>query len=132
MSADFGDVRDYFESDAVAHVATLMPDGAPHSVPVWVGVEGDRLAVFMIEGSLKDRNLQADPRIAVSVTSPGEPLDMALVRGRVVERLTGEAAMAVIDRIARRYTGEPYDQRSGLVAFLIEPQRSWANDYSEE
>lgn len=25
-----------------AHLATLMPDGSPHSVPVWVGLDGDR------------------------------------------------------------------------------------------
>ena len=29
-----------------AHLATLMADGSPHSVPVWVGREGDRLVVF--------------------------------------------------------------------------------------
>ena len=28
-----------------AHLATLMADGSPHSVPVWVGREGDRLLV---------------------------------------------------------------------------------------
>ena len=28
---------------AAAHVATLMRDGAPHCVPMWIGVEGDRL-----------------------------------------------------------------------------------------
>ena len=25
-------------------VATLMPDGSPHTVPLWIGVEGDRVA----------------------------------------------------------------------------------------
>jgi nitroimidazol reductase NimA-like FMN-containing flavoprotein (pyridoxamine 5'-phosphate oxidase superfamily) len=28
-----------------AHLATLMADGSPQSVPVWVGREGDRLLV---------------------------------------------------------------------------------------
>lgn len=123
-------VRPYFERAAVAHVATLLPDGGPHSVPVWVGVEGDRLAFFMEEDSLKDRNLQRDPRVAFSTTRPDEPLDMATVRGRAVERLTGDAAMEVVDRIARAYTGQQYDIRSGMTVFLIEPDRHWANDYS--
>lgn len=123
-------VRPYFERAAVVHAATLLPDGAPHSVPVWVGVEGDRLAFFMEEDSLKDRNLRRDPRVALSVTRPDEPLDMATVRGRAVERLTGDAAMAVVDRIARAYTGGPYDIRSGMTVFLIEADRHWANDYS--
>ena len=34
-------IPDLFEGPNIAHVATLMPDGAPHSVPMWVGVEGD-------------------------------------------------------------------------------------------
>ncbi|MFS0734579.1 TIGR03618 family F420-dependent PPOX class oxidoreductase [Microbacterium sp. 1P10UB] len=123
-------VRPYFARGALAHIATLLPDGAPHSVPVWVGVEGDRVAVFMVEDSRKDRNLQRDPRVALSTTRPDQPLDMATVRGRVVERITGEPAMEVVDRIARLYTGADYDVRSGMTVFLIEPERSWSQDYS--
>ena len=132
MTSEWADVRRYFDTDAVAHVATLMPDGAPHSVPVWVGLEGDGLAVFMIAGSRKDRNLQADPRVAISVTSPANPLDMAFVRGRAVRRLEGDDAMPIIDRISRAYTGEPYALRTGMAAFLIEPEVSWARDYAED
>lgn len=126
----WNDVRRYFEADAVAHAATLMPDGAPHSVPVWVGVEGDELAIFMIEGSRKDTNLQGDPRIAVSITRPGQALDMAFVRGVVARRIDGDDAMAIIDPISVKYTGEPYAERSGFVAYLIRPVTCWANNYS--
>lgn len=128
--SDWNDVRPYFDRPVVAHIATLLPDGAPHSVPVWVGVEGEELAVFMEEGSRKDRNLQRDPRIALSVTDPEEPLSMAEVRGRVARRLTGEAAQELVDRIALKYTGEPYDIRSGMAAFLIRPERFRARDYT--
>ena len=41
---DWTTVKPYFETDAIAHLATLMMDGSPHSVPLWVGVEGERLA----------------------------------------------------------------------------------------
>jgi PPOX class probable F420-dependent enzyme len=128
--SDFADVRRYFDRGAVAHIATIMPDGAPHSVPIWVGVEGDRLAFFTLEGSRKDRDVQADPRVAISVTNPAEPLDMAFVRGVAVERFAGDDAMPIVDRIARAYTGEDYDVRTGLAAFVVEPRRSWANDYT--
>jgi PPOX class probable F420-dependent enzyme len=130
--SDWQAVRPYFERAAVAHVATLMPDGGPHSVPVWVGVEGDRLAFFSIAGSRKDRNISADPRVAVSVTSPDDPLDMAFVRGTVVERIEGEEALPVIDRISTAYTGEPYPVREGMALFLIAPATAWSRDYSGE
>lgn len=125
-------VRRYFDRAAVVHIATLLPDGSPHSVPVWVGLEGDLLAVFMETDSRKDRNLQADPRVALSTVNPDEPLDMATVRGSVVQRIEGEDAMPIIDRIAERYTGGPYDVRSGLVAYLVRPTRHWANDYTAQ
>jgi PPOX class probable F420-dependent enzyme len=128
--ASFEKVRPYFERAAVVHLATLMPDGSPHSVPVWVGVEGDELAVFMIEGSRKDENLQRDPRAALSVTRPDEPLDMATVRGVVSRRIVGDEAMVIVDRISEAYTGAPYEERSGFAVFLIRPQTSWANDYT--
>lgn len=124
------DVRPHFERAAVAHLATLQPDGSPYSVPVWVGVEGDRLAVFMEEDSKKDAALQRDPRLALSITDPAEPLRMAEVRGRAATRLTGPAAQEIVDRIAVKYTGAPYDVREGMTAFLIEPARMTAHDYS--
>jgi PPOX class probable F420-dependent enzyme len=126
------DVRPYFETTAVAHFATLMPDGSPHSVPVWVGVEGDRLAVFSIAGHRKDRNIRADPRVALSVTRPEHPLASAFVRGRVVARLEGTEALQIVDRIAQLYTGEAYALREGLVAYLIQPETWWSRDYAGE
>ncbi|WP_030457129.1 TIGR03618 family F420-dependent PPOX class oxidoreductase [Herbidospora cretacea] len=132
MTKNWADVRRYFLRGTVAHVATLLPDGAPHSVPVWVGVEGDQIAFFSLEGSQKVKNLEADPRIALSVTGSDNPLDMATVRGRVVRRVDGDAALPIVDRIAERYTGEPYDIREGLVAFLIQPEVCWARDYTAE
>jgi PPOX class probable F420-dependent enzyme len=130
--ASWESTRPYFERAAVAHVATIMPDGAPHSVPVWVGVEGDELAIFMVTDSRKDRNLQGDPRFALSVTRPGQAFDMAFVRGTVSRRIEGDDAMPIIDRVAVKYTGEPYDIRSGLVAFLLRPEVCWSHDYTGE
>ncbi len=53
-----------------AHVATVLPSGAPHSVPVWIALEGDRIAFFTQAGSRKARNLAADPRVAISLVEP--------------------------------------------------------------
>jgi nitroimidazol reductase NimA-like FMN-containing flavoprotein (pyridoxamine 5'-phosphate oxidase superfamily) len=53
-----------------AHLATLMGDGSPQSVPVWVRREGDRLIVCTSEGSLKGRNTRRDPRVALYTKLP--------------------------------------------------------------
>ncbi|WP_125132248.1 TIGR03618 family F420-dependent PPOX class oxidoreductase [Microbacterium sp. 10M-3C3] len=130
MAQSWESVRRSFEAANVAHVATLMPDGSPHSVPVWVGVEGDDLAFFSIARSVKDRNIQADPRVALSIVDPANMLSHAAVRGRVHRRLEGAEAMPIVDRIARKYTGKPYDIRTGIAVFLVDPVRSWSVDYS--
>ena len=57
------DVRSLFGGANYAHLATLLPDGAPHSVPVWVDVEGDRVALLTSENSRKGRNLARDPEV---------------------------------------------------------------------
>jgi PPOX class probable F420-dependent enzyme len=117
------DVRTLFEGPNYAHIATVLPDGGPHSVPVWIGMEGDRIAFFTQEGSRKARNLDRDPRVAFSIADHDNPYRMATVRGRVVERIYGEAALEIMDRMSVRYTGKPFPYRQGM-AFLVEPERS--------
>src|SRR5918993_2899346 len=84
--ADLPDnVRALFERANFVHVASVLPGGAPHSVPVWAGMEGDRIAFFTQPASRKARNLAADPRVALSVVDHDNPYLTAQVRGRVVE-----------------------------------------------
>jgi PPOX class probable F420-dependent enzyme len=119
------DVRALFEGPNYAHIATVLPDGGPHSVPVWVGLEGDRIAFFTQPGTRKARNLAADPRVALSIADHENPYRMATVRGRVVDTVEGDAAFEIIDRLSERYTGQPFPMRSGIV-FLVEPERAFA------
>ena len=53
------------------------------------------------------------------------PYRMAQVRGIVAERLAGDAAWEVIDRISHKYTGQPYPRGEDRVVFLVEPERAW-------
>jgi PPOX class probable F420-dependent enzyme len=115
------EARALFAGPNIAHIATLLPDGGPHSVPVMVDIEGDHLAFFTSPRSRKGRNLAADDRIAISVTDRGNPVRSALARGRVVRRIGGDAGWEIVDRIFAKYTGGPYPRREEREAFLIEP-----------
>ncbi len=123
------DVRALVDGPNYAHVATVLPDGGPHSVPVWVGLEGNRVAFLTSPGSRKARNLDRDPRVAISITDHDQPFTMAQILGRVTERLEGEAAWTVIDRISHKYTGQPYPLRTDRVVFLVEPERAMAQAF---
>ena len=114
--------RRFFHAPNLIHVATLLPSGAPHSVPVWCRMEGGRIAFFSQPATRKARNLALDPRVAISAVSHENPYSMVQVRGRVDETLEGEAALAVIDRIAQDYIGGPFPMRTGVV-FLVEPDK---------
>ena len=39
------EIRQLLDGPNFAHLATLMPDGSPQSVPVWVGRDGDRVII---------------------------------------------------------------------------------------
>lgn len=107
-----------------AHLATLMVDGSPQSVPVWVGREGDRLLVCTGEGSLKGRNTRRDPRVAVSIVDHDNPYEEVQLRGRVVERRP-DPDLAIMDPVSHKYTGKPFPMRGaeGRVALVIEVDR---------
>ncbi|WP_029149395.1 TIGR03618 family F420-dependent PPOX class oxidoreductase [Microbacterium indicum] len=114
-----------FETPAVVHLATIAPDGSPRSVPVWMDRFGDDdLAFFTSATSRKARHIAADPRVAVSLTDPANPLAHVTVAGEVVERIEGDRALEIVDGISDTYTGGPYPMREGFVVFVIRP-KSW-------
>jgi len=119
-------VRALFDGPNYAHIATLLPDGAPHSVPVWVGIEGTQIAFLTSPSSRKAQNIDRDPRVAISITERDRPFVMAEIRGRVVQRIEGDGAWTIIDRISQKYIGQPYGLRSDRVVFLVEADAAWA------
>jgi PPOX class probable F420-dependent enzyme len=117
------DIRRVLDGTSIAHLASVLPDGAPHSVPVWVGTDGDHVVILTGPGSRKARNLRRDPRIALSLTPADNPFQPVIVRGRVVEWIEGTAAWEIADRISTKYIGGPYSRSEERVVARIEPER---------
>lgn len=130
ITADWADVARYFETEAVAHLATVEPDGSPNSVPLWIARHGESdLVFFSTEESRKERNIDRDARVAISITKPENSYHMATIRGEVVERVHGDRAQEIVDAIFRKYTGEPYSVRSGHTVFVVRPRVWVAREY---
>jgi PPOX class probable F420-dependent enzyme len=117
------DARHVLDGTSLAHLATVLPDGSPHTVPVWVGTHGDHVVFLTGPRSRKARNLRRDPRVALSLTPADNPFQPVIVRGRVVEWLAGDAAWEIIDQISTKYTGQPYSREQERVVAVIEPER---------
>ena len=117
------DVRRELDGTPVAHLATLLPDGSPHTVPVWVGTRGDQVVFLTSPYARKARNLRRDPRVALSIAPEDDPYEPVIVRGRVAEWLEGDEAWEVIDRLSEKYIQQPYGRDHERVVALIEPER---------
>jgi PPOX class probable F420-dependent enzyme len=119
------EIKQLLDRPNFAHLATLMPDGAPQSVPVWVGRDGDLILVCTGEGSLKARNTRRDPRVALSIVDFHDPYMEVQCRGRVVERRP-DPDLAIMDPVSRKYTGKPFPFRdpAGRVALVIEVEKA--------
>ena len=88
-------------------LATLMSDGSPQMTQTWVDTDGAHVLINTVEGFQKVRNVGRDPRVALSVSDPGNPSRYFAVRGRVVD-VTTDGAADHIETLAQRYLGGPY------------------------
>jgi PPOX class probable F420-dependent enzyme len=101
-----------------AHLATLMRDGAPQVDPVWVDLERDTILVCTSTNSLKAKNTKRDGRVGLSVIAMDNPYEEAQLRGRVVEQRP-DPDCTVIDRVSRKYTGQPFPWRDKPAERLV-------------
>ena len=115
------EAQDLIDRPNFAHLATLMPDGSPQSVPVWVGREGEHIVICTGENSLKGKNTRRDPRVALSIVNFTNPYEEVQIRGRVVERRP-DPDLKIMDPISQKYTGKPFPFRNpeGRVALIVE------------
>ena len=117
--------RDLFTKKSFAHLATIMPGGQPQVTPVWVDYDGRQVIINTAVGRQKDRNLQRDGRLALSIVDPDNPYRYLEVRGRVAQR-TLEGADAHIDAMAKKYLGQdkyPYRRPGEIrVIYKVEPE----------
>jgi PPOX class probable F420-dependent enzyme len=117
-------VRELLEGANFVSLATLTSDGAPHNTVVWANVEDGRPYFFTANpSSLKARNVAADPRVSMTVVDRDNPYRSGQLRGEVTETVDGEAALVLIDRMSRVYTGADFPMRSGVV-YLIDVSSS--------
>jgi PPOX class probable F420-dependent enzyme len=116
-------VRRVLDGTSIAHLATICPDGSPHSTPVYVGAHGDRIVFFTGPGMRKARNLRHDSRMALSIAPVDNPFEPVVIRGRVVEWIEGDAAWEIVDELTTKYTGTPYPRGQERVVLVIEPEQ---------
>lgn len=115
-----------FQDKNLVFIATLMKDGSPQLSPVWADYEDGCVLVNTAEGRIKHKNVLRDPRVAVSVVSKDNPLDMTTIRG-IVEEIIPDYDYKHADKLTQQYLGKEHypfkrdDEKR--ITLKIKPQR---------
>lgn len=112
-----------------AALTTLLPDGMPMTHVMWVDADDEHVLINTEVHRQKFKNVERDPRVAVTIINRDNPYQYAEVRGRVVETTRGDEARANIDALSRKYGGNDYDPAAittERVILRIAPDRQRA------
>jgi PPOX class probable F420-dependent enzyme len=122
------DVDEFLRRPNAAVVASLRSDGAPHTVATWYDWDDDRVLLNMDESRLRLRFMRRDPRVALTVFDGEDWGRHVSVLGRVVS-IEEDVGLRDIDRLAVRYTGEPFrtrDRRRFSAWVEVDAWHGWA------
>src|SRR6476620_5714161 len=107
MAAIHPEARELLESDRLAHMVTLNPDGSPQVSCVWVGLDGDEIVSGHLPRNQKVKNVERDPRVAISIE--GEGMSHGALRHYLVihgsARIQEGGAAELLQRLAHVYLG---------------------------
>lgn len=119
------DAKKLLEGKNFIFLATVNPDGTPQVTPTWVDTDGHYVLINTAVGRVKHRNIKKNPQVALAITEQGNPYNLVMMRGKVIEELTGPVAESHIDKMAKKYRGqETYKNRKPgekRVLLKIEP-----------
>ena len=117
--------KDLFQKKTFAHLATIGADGSPQVTPVWIDYDGTHVRFNTAKGRVKVKNLEGNPKVALSIQDPENPYRYVQVRGRIAET-TEKGADAHIDALAKKYLGQdkyPYRKPGEVrVMYKIVPE----------
>ena len=118
--------RELIGSGRLAHCATVNADGSPQLSAVWVGLDGDEIVSAHMGAWQKVKNLQRDPRIALSIEAESRNAvgmqHSLTIHGHA--RVTEGGAADLLQRLAYVYVGPgvkfpPFDDPpSGYVVHI--------------
>jgi PPOX class probable F420-dependent enzyme len=92
-------------------IATLTPEGRPHSAATWYLWDDGRVLVNMGATRKRLEHMRRDPHVSLTVLDRDQWYRQVTLGGRVTE-IANDESLAGIDRLARHYTGEAYARRA--------------------
>lgn len=117
--------RKLLEGKNFVFIATVNRDGTPQVTPTWVDTDAKCVLINTAIGRVKYGNVKRNPNVALAIYDQTNPYNLVMIKGKVVDFITGPTAEKHIDKMAKKYTGQdkypnrrPGEQR---VLLKIEP-----------
>lgn len=124
--------RDLLDRPIVVMLSTVLPDGQPHSTPVWCDyvIEGDveYVRINSSAGRQKVRDMEERPKATIGIIDPNNPYRWMEIRGSV-DAITTEGAVDHINQLSAAYTGNPdyfgamHQTPTERIIFKIHPHK---------
>lgn len=112
---------DLLDRPLFAHLATVRPDGAPQSSVMWFAWDGEHLRFTHTSARQKFRNVQHEPRVALSIADPDDPYRFLEVRGRVTSVEPDPGATFYQELQARYGMSYPVHDADVRVVITVSP-----------
>jgi PPOX class probable F420-dependent enzyme len=103
-------IVDFLAQPNPSAIASLQPDGSPHTAATWYLCDDGRVLVNMDATRKRLEHLRADPRVSLTVLGKDNWYQQVTLSGRVAE-IADDADLEGIDRLSVHYTGNPYARR---------------------
>ena len=100
------EIEEFLRKPNPAVVATVRPDGSPHSVATWYDLVDGLILLNMAATRARLEHMRRDPRVSLTVLDVDDWYTHVTLTG-VIERLEDDPELADIDRLALRYQGTP-------------------------
>jgi len=123
------EMQRYLAEPRIADLVTLHEDGSPHVAPVWYQHHSGTLIVMAHASSVKVRNIQQDPRVAISIPKPDYPYQYVVMEGtaKITDRDTVGPIMDISIHYRGAKDGETFGREvleaGGTVIIEISPSR---------
>jgi PPOX class probable F420-dependent enzyme len=118
-------VKEIAKGPNFALVTTLMPDGTPQTLPLWIDADDEHLLINTEVHRQRYKNVQHNPKVTVLLIEDGNWYGYAEVRGHLDGEVRGPEARAHIDALSRKYNGTDYPNliQSERVILKVAPDR---------
>jgi PPOX class probable F420-dependent enzyme len=122
MSSLSSELRDLIESGPMVHLSTINADGSPQVTVIWLGLDGDDPVSGHMAWHAKLRNIERDPRVALSFDAPRSPGILmnpyAVLRARATIQ-PSDQTWDLLNRLAKVYISRdaeyPGPNRPGYI-----------------